>query len=471
MNVLLINPPVVNKIKIVREGRCMQREDAWGTSWAPLSLATIGAVLKEEGFTIRIKDCTKGEIDIKGLQNIIKEFKPELVIINTATPSINNDLSSASSIKEADASTKTAYFGIHVTALQMQCLKEYPCVDFIIRGEPEYTARDLAIAIRDGIPYENIDGISWQKDGSIFRNKPREFIKDLDHLPYPAWEELNLKLYTMPITGEIFLLVMASRGCPYPCTFCAASTMYGKKQRYRSAKRIVDEMVYIKKRFNISSFLFWAEGFISDKNHVYEVCNEIIKRGHRFKWAANSRVDTVDLPLLKRMREAGCWMIGYGIESGNQDILDAVKKGNTLSQIEEAIKLTKQSGIKITAHVIIGIPGETKKHIFQTSTFVNKLDVDFLQLYCCIPFPGSPLYERAKKNGWINTGNWEMFEQNFCVLDTPYISAQEVMRLRKKIFKSFYLTPRRILKITKDIKSLRDLKNFMVMVKNFTRWT
>jgi len=471
MNVLLINPPAVDKIKIVREGRCMQREDAWGTSWAPLTLATIGAILKEAGFTIRIKDCAKEEIDKKGLQRIVKEFKPRLVIINTATPSINNDLSSALFIKEVNPSVKTAFFGIHVTALDSQSFKEHPYIDFIIRREPEYTACDLAIAIGDGTPYENIDGITWQRNGSIVRNKDRKFIEDLDCLPYPAWEDINIALYKMPITGEMFLLVMASRGCPFSCTFCAAHTLYGKKRRFRSAVRIVDEIVYVKKKFGVSSFLFWAEGFVADKNRVYEICDEIIKRGLKFKWVANSRVDVVDLPLLRKMKEAGCWMIGYGIESGNQDILDTTKKGIMLSQIEDAVKLSKQADLKITAHVIVGIPGETRLHILKTSSFINKLGVDFLQLYCCVPFPGSPLYEQTKKNGCISNNDWRMFEQNFCVLTTPQISAQEVMKLRKKILRGFYLSPKKILHVVRDIKSLRELKNFLIMAKNFNHWT
>ncbi|MBN3037964.1 MAG: radical SAM protein [Candidatus Omnitrophica bacterium] len=470
MKILLINAPVANKIKIVREGRCMQREDAWGTSWAPLTLATIAAVLKEAGFATGIKDCTKEDIGLEGLKGIIKEFKPRLVIINTATPSIENDLSCALSIKEVDSSIKTAAFGIHVTALDEECLKSYPCVDFIIRGEPEYTARDLAIAIRDNTPYQDIKGISWQKDGSISRNNEREFIEDLDRLPSPAWEQVNIANYTMPITGEVFLLVMASRGCPHPCTFCAASTLYGKKRRYRSAKRIVDEMQDCKDHFGVSSFLFWAEGFVSDREHVYALCDELEERGLKFKWVANSRVDTVDLALLKRMRKAGCWMIGYGIESGNQDILDLVKKGTTLSQAQEAVRLAREAGIKSTAHVIVGFPGETKEHILRTAAFINKLDVDFLQLYCCVPFPGSVLYSQAKREGLVNTDDWSMFEQNFCVLDTPQISAEEVMRLRKKIFSRFYLHPKRIWRVIRDIRSIKDLQNLLVMAKNFTHW-
>lgn len=471
MRVLLINPPVANKIKIVREGRCMQREDAWGASWAPLTLATMGAVLKAAGFDIQIIDCTKDEISIGEFQDIVKNIKPGLVIINTATPSIDNDLSCASYIKEADASVKTAFFGIHVSALDTECLTNYPRADFIIRGEPEYTARDLAAAVKAGAPYENIEGISWQRGGSIYRNRDREFIKDLDMLPYPAWEDANIKRYTMPITGEIFLLVMTSRGCPYSCTFCSAQELYGKKRRYRSAERIVDEMEYVHKRFGVNSFLFWAEGFVADKQRVYEVCGEIIKRGLVFKWVANSRVDAVDLPMLKRMKEAGCWMIGYGIESGNQDILDAVKKGITLAQIEAAVKMAKQAGIKVTSHVIIGIPGETRRHILRTSSFVNKLGIDFLQLYCFVPFPGSVLYDEAKKNGWLTTDDWQMFEQNFSVLTTPQISAGEVMALRKKVFRSFYLNPRRALRIIRGIKSLRGMKNFIRVAKNFAKWT
>ncbi|MFC1668549.1 B12-binding domain-containing radical SAM protein, partial [Chlamydiota bacterium] len=380
------------------------------------------------------------------------------------------DLTITRFIKEVDKSIKVVFFGIHVTALDKECFQKHPYIDFIVRGEPEYTIRDLACAIRDKTPLSKVKGVTWKENKTIIKNEEREFIENLDQLPFPAWDDVNIDFYTMPISGEIFLLVMASRGCPHSCTFCAAHTLYGKKRRYRSAERIAEEITYNKNRFKVSSFLFWAEGFVAQKKKVFEVCDEIIKTDLKVRWVANSRADTVDLMLLKKMHEAGCWMIGYGIESGSQEILDRIKKGITLKQIKNAVKFAKQAHLKITAHVIIGIPGETKKHIIKTSNFVNKLGIDFLQLYCCVPFPGSPLYAQARKNNWIKNDNWEMFEQNFSILETPQISADEIMHLRKKLFRKFYINPRRAINIFKNLKTLNDLKNLLIIIKNIFKW-
>jgi radical SAM superfamily enzyme YgiQ (UPF0313 family) len=164
----------------------------------------------------------------------------------------------------------------------------------------------------------------------------------------------------------------------------------------------------------------------------------------------------IDEDLLRGMKKGGCWMIGYGIEAGTQRVLDLMKKNIKLENIEKAVKVTRKIGIEVTGHVIVGFPGETEEDILATSRLVKKLDLDYIQVYCSVPFPGSPIYSEAKEAGYINTPDWAMFEQNFSVLDTPWLRASRVMELREKIVRDFYLNPRKILKTAAKVRNPRE---------------
>lgn len=192
MNVLILNPPAVDNVRIVREGRCMQRQEAWGTSWSPLTLAVIAAILRNSGFTVSLKDCSNDGTSFAQLKQIIKDFRPALVIVNTSTPSISSDLKVVDITKEVDKQTKTVFFGIHVTALPQSVFEENPNVEFIVNGEPEYTLRDLALALRDGRPISGVKGLIYKVNKEIIYNDKRPFIENLDELPYPAWDLVNI---------------------------------------------------------------------------------------------------------------------------------------------------------------------------------------------------------------------------------------------------------------------------------------
>jgi len=470
MKILILNPPAVDNVKIVREGRCMQRQEAWGTSWAPLTLAIIASILRDAAFTVSLKDCSNDGITFEDLKKIIRDFRPEIVIVNTSTPSITGDLQVAGLVKEIDKDIKTIFFGIHVTALPEDVLKD-PDVRFLASGEPEYTLRDFAAALRDGQPIEGVKGLIYKTGGKIIRNEKRPFIENLDELPYPAWDLVNIKGYRLPITNRPFLLVLIGRGCPYPCTFCAASTFYGKKPHLRSPERIVSEMEFVRKKYGIKDFLFWSENAISGREHIYRTAHLISERLPEARWVANGRVDMVDPGLLKAMKEAGCWMIGYGIEAGTERVLGLMKKNISLKDIKRAVRLTKEAGIEVTAHVIVGYPGETREDISETMKLVKRLDFDYVQVYCSVPFPGSQLYEKAKTEGWINSGDWGMFEQNFSVMDTPELSSREVMELREKMIKNFYLDPRKVFKTLRKIRSPREVMFFLKFAaRYFKNW-
>ena len=472
MNVLIVNPPAVENIKIVREGRCMQRQEAWGTSWAPLTLAIIAAILRDNGFGVDIKDCSNDGISFEQLGGIIKEFSPKLVIANTSTPSIDSDLTLAGAIKQIDKDIKTVFFGIHPTALPEDVFNSNEDVELIASGEPEYTLRDLAIAIRDESELSNVKGLIYRNENSeIVYNEKRPFIDDLDELPFPAWDLVNIQGYRLPITNKPFLLILTGRACPYPCTFCAAGTFYGKKPRLRSWQRIVEEMKYVRDNYQVDEFLFWSENSVVDKKHITDIAHGIENEIPGVRWVCNGRVDQVDEELLGTMKKAGCWMIGYGIEAGTQRVLDLMKKNVKVEEIGRAVKLTKKVGIEITGHVIVGYPGETKEDILATLNLVKKLDLDYIQVYCCVPFPGSELYEQAKEQGWIISDDWSMFEQNFSILTTEKLSADEVMQIREKIIKNFYLNPLKILKTIIKIRSFREVGFFASFVlKYFKSW-
>jgi anaerobic magnesium-protoporphyrin IX monomethyl ester cyclase len=467
LKVYLINPPSPGKIKMIREGRCMQRSGTWTTIWPPYSLCMIAAILENKGIKIKLSDCVVEGIDFEKLKIKVKEFGPDAVIINTSTPCIDNDLRVARAVREVNDDILTIAIGIHVTELPEPSFTTEPKLDLIIRNEVEETIDEI-FSLKTGI--DKINGISYREHGKVHNNANRGFIGNLDKLPFPAWHYINFKYYTLPFYDRPFLLLATARGCPYRCTFCSAKPYYGGKLRFRSPKKVVDEMEYAVNNHKINEFLMWTEGFTINNEYAISICKEILDRKLKVNWVCNSRVDTVTENLLDYMKKAGCWMIGYGVESGSQEILDHAKKGIKLQDIKNAITMTKKKGIEVTAHCIIGLIGETKKTVKQTVDLVKKLDVDFAQFYCVVPMPWTELYAEAKNKGYIVTEDWSLYEQNFSVMKTGHLSPEEVVRLRDKAYKSFYLQPKIIFRTLKRIRNYNQLKKFTIMVKDFLTW-
>lgn len=470
MKILIINPPSPGDYPFTREGRCMQKEGVWTTVWPPISLCNIASVLRENGFDVRINDCPSEGVNSDGLMKIISDFQPDLLIMNSSTPSINSDVKIPALVKSTAPACKIAAFGIHAGVLPDEVFTLSPGLDFIIRGEPEYSALDLAQKLQTGESLAGAAGISYRLNGKIEHNPNRPFYPELDELPYPAWDLVNLNNYTLPFTGKRFVMIMSSRGCPYDCTFCVAQSYYGKKVRKRSAERITDEIEWTMKTFGIADFFFWSESFTIVKKNIHGLCDEILKRGLKIRWVCNSRVDNIDEELLLNMKKAGCWMISYGIESADQGILDRAKKGVTIEQVREAVKITRKIGFQIAGHFVLGLPGETEETLKKTAKFSRELDLDYAQYYCASPWPGSRFYDEAKKEGWLTTDNWDMFEQSFCILDYPGLPADRIMKIRDQMTKAFYYRPSTVWKTIKKIKSPTEFKNFVIMVKNYLTW-
>lgn len=449
MKILLLNPPDVNKGKFTREGRCTQDQGIWTTLWPPLSLVYIGTLLKKEGYEVKVLDCPAEGTVVTELEGIVRAWAPDVLIWSTGTPTIHGDLALASVLKTVLPAVKTAVFGTHVSALDSECMAGAPSLDAIIRNEPEYTAVEWIKSLGVTGRADAVRGLTYRKEsGEIVRNPAREFIADLDGLPFPDWSLINHASYILPFKGDPFLTVAPLRGCPYNCVFCTSRTYYGHKARMRSPSSLIAEIEYDIGAFGVRDFFFWAETFTVDRRFVVELCRAIKRSGLAISWVCNARVDTVDDEMLHLMHDSGCWMVSYGIESADRSILEKMGKNITVRQVEKAVELAKKNGLIVSGHIIFGLPGETEASANATIDLAAGLDMEFAQFYCAVPFPGSDLYRLAVEEGYI-AGGFEGFRQEKAVMTLPAISADEVDDIRKRAVRTFYMRPSRILKLLK----------------------
>ncbi|MBW1777152.1 MAG: radical SAM protein [Deltaproteobacteria bacterium] len=469
MKVFLLSPPSNDGSKRVREGRCQAQEGIWTTLWPPVSMAQVASVLEEKGIAVKVTDAGAEDIDEKGLEALLVRFSPDVLMINTSTPSIDHDLTMAALAKRLLPDVATVAFGIHVSELPRACMEAEKALDFIIHNEPEHTTVDLVDTLKNGGDFSKILGLTYRDKDRIVTNPPRPYIKDLDALPFPAWHRVDISRYVLPHSRRPYLKVTPARGCPYHCVFCVAQGYYGKRLRMRSVESVMAELKYDIQRYGVTDFFFWTETFTMNRKFVIELCRRMQDENLQVRWVCNSRVDTIDEEMLSSMKAAGCWMISYGVESSSQEILDRSKKGITVEQIKEACRMTRKAGIQMTAHIVFGLPGDTPASIRDTVRFVRKMGFDYAQFYCATPWPGTELYKMAKQYGWlIPEAPWADYEQNKSVLNMEGLTADAVVRLRQEGFRSFYLYPLTIWRTLFKIRSLNELKNVLGMAKSFS---
>ena len=397
----------------------------------------------------------------------IEKFLPQLIIINFSTATFSADKNFTLELKKALPKTHLAGIGVHVSTLPEETLIE-TALDSIIRGEPEMTALDLANQLKGRDRLRYVQGLSYRGNPTFVNNPAREFINNLDLLPFPARDLLKNERYKMPIYNRPYTLVITARGCPNNCSFCTANIYYGSKIRMRSPENVLDEVEEILNVHKIKDITFWADTFTFDRRYVLKICEGIKKRGLKFRWMANARVDRVDPEMLKKMRETGCQILSFGVESGVQKILNRINKNITLKQIRQTFKWVRASGIESAAHIIFGLPGETEKTIQQTIKFVKEIDPDYIQFYSAIPFPGTKFYDEASKKGWITTQSWEDYELGKNIISTPKLPVARLAYWRKRAYLQFYLRPSYIWgRLKKFIKNPADILPFAKQAFSF----
>ena len=411
--------------------------------YLPIGLAYLAAVLEEDGYDVTVIDCPALEIDLKQLKTKLASINPDVVGITSMTPTIQSALLSASAAKEACPDAMVVLGGPHATFMDEQVLSEEAAVDVVVRGEGEETLLELAKNVSNPKSLNRIQGITFRNNGQTVRTPTRPFIQNLDELPRPAYKYFPLEKYRL--FGRRMLPIMTSRGCPAQCSFCTTARMFGKAFRARSPKNIVDELEWLRDMHGTDAFSFYDDTFTLDKKRAIKICEEIKNREIGLPWDCQTRVSVVSEEILRKMRQANCQQVFFGVESGCQKILDAVHKGTTVEQNEKAIRLAKDAGLFVAISVIIGYPGETKEMLQETIDLIRKAEPDDVYMCVATPYPGTELRRVVEERGWEMSNDWGQYDTITPVFANPNLSAEEVRKLRTSFYNSFY-SPKYVLR-------------------------
>lgn len=466
--VLLVNPPSSFKSRYVREGRCNQRCEAFSYFLPPLSLLTIGAVLRRNGIEVKIIDFEAGKDRVSSLLSSAKKFDPELIISNVAIETVYSDLRFLEALKGI-TDALIGLIGVFPTVEYKWILENYD-IDFVIRNEPEITALEISKISDFSKEIKGVKGIAFRSKNVIIKNTDRPFCSDIDYLKVDSYDLIDVKDYNLPFSNRPVGLVSPQRGCPFNCIFCVASIYYGKVPRYKSVNVVMDEIKDLVYENGVKDIGFWSEALTLNKKFTIELFKNIIKEGIDANFYLTTRVDMIDREMLYLMKKAGVVTIAFGIESACQRILDLSKKGTTVEQIERAIKNIKSYGINALGHVIFGLPGETMNSMKTTLKFVLKNKVDFTNFYIAVPYPGTEFFELAKAKGWIKTFDWSKYSLQNAVISYPHLPGCVLERFRKHAFVKFYSNPKKILSVAKAI-NLKDAFVFLKdVIKVYSNW-
>ena len=341
--------------------------------------------------------------------------------------------------KQAQPQAVTMLGGSHGTFWDENALNEYPSLDIVVRREGEITFIELLEKLQSQSSLSNVLGITYRNGDKIVRNADRPFIQDLDSLPFPAHHLLSLE--NLRHNGKILFPLISSRGCVFWCDFCSTVRMFGRGYRMRSPKNVVDEMQLIHDKYGIEQVTFYDDAFTVDRNRVMKICDELHARKLHMTWDCGTRVDMVDRELMKTMREAGCIAVWLGVESGSEAILGAMNKKIKLEQTRLAYKTAHEVGLMTIANVVLGFPGETEQTAKATIRFVKELNPEDVGFYVATPYPGTPMYEEVKKNGWLRVTDFDKYDTAGPTFETPQLSMEKLAEIRYKAYQQFYLRP------------------------------
>ena len=443
MRTYLLNPTLKDHAAHIREGRCMQKASSWATVWPPLTLAELGAIAKPWG-PVKLLDGNVEPLTLDALLQDVASFDADLVVVNTGFPSIDDDMAVAAAIKQSRPATKVVAFGVFFTMLEQRGFEAYPALDIVLVGEPDVTFQELGSALAGGqTDWSAIPGLIYRNaQGAVVQTATRALLKDLDTLPMADRSLLKNDRYRLPHNNRIFTLVNTARGCPYACTYCIVNAYYGRVSRRRSIPSIISEIRECVDTYGIREFLFWEEVFTLDRDYVLAFCQALEAEKLKIKWAATTRLDRVSEDLLLVMKKAGCYLLGLGIESGCQAILDAAKKKQTVDLAPRVVAMCRRAGIRTMGHFIFGLPGETRETAEGTIRFMLGLGLDYMQCYSAVPYPKTELGQLAVDKKWITAQRWAQYDFGGpSIMRTDALTPAEVDEFRARAFRRFYFRP------------------------------
>ncbi len=484
LDILLVNPPSPNRDPYIRDVHRVGRNSREGTIWPQTALAQLAAMFPAE-MSIRILDCIAERMSWAEFERRLAELRPRYYITQATAPTITNDMRGVFLAKSLGAVTMAV--GTHVSPAAGDTLAAFPALDFVLRGEPEETARELvqfleSVRRRPGDAQRrlspwlaepalaDVQGLAYRRDNEVVINADRPFIADLDSLPLPRHELLPLDKYRLPIVGGRYTFVVTGRGCPAGCRFCIKHVTYQDTLRLRSPEHIMRE-VWKLIGLGTTNIHFEADLFTANRDQVVGLCQAIIEQRAPVRWTCNSRIDFVDEELLQLMGQAGCWMIAWGIESGSREILQRARKGIDLDRVPQVLSWSKRSGIRNWGYFILGLPGETEETIAQTVAFAKQLPLDLVLFHIAVPYPGTPFWFEALEQGWLRVRCWEDFDMyNSTVLEYPQLSAQQIERAARRAARQWSLRPGPLWTFVREARNPGTLADWLRIGLRQLRW-
>ncbi len=452
MKILLVVPP--NSLA-ERYGKLQ----GVGTTYPSLGLAAIGAVAEAGDHEVRLIDCEAAGLTHNDLEEKIRAYQPQIIGLQTFCNTIGRTLEISKRVKEnISTDIKVIFGGVQATFFPKEYIADKN-VDFVVVGEGEIIFKNLLDALeKNSTDFSHINGLVWKKNGQIVVNPPEKLIENLDILPFPARHLFDWKLYhsSAQLRGKKTSLIITSRGCPYNCGFCFSHKTFGRTYRYMSSGRVIEEIKFLKEKYNVDGLQFYDDTLTFNKARITELCDLMIAEKINLPWSCFTRVDCVTEELLKKMKAAGCYQIFYGVEAGNQRLLNLMSKGITIEQIKNAFSWTNNAGIEALASFIIGLPTETKEEARDSVKLAKEIEAAYAHWELFTPYPGTNLYKIALEYGRLLTTDLSKYSP---WRDEPvYLpygrTTEELKETKQWIYRQFYLRPFFFIRLIRSLLNL-----------------
>ena len=464
---LLVNPPLINGIAFTRQGRCQEREEVLGTTKPPYTLAVLAALLRERGMQVRLIDATASRIPIDGvIARLDSEgFVPSLILFPTTTPTLDADAAAIGQLKRR-FNAPMFCFGPHASTAPAASMARpgAAAVDGMFVGEPEDGVLQLA-ELGSLDEAGTIPNLTWRRGAEVVPHHAHGSFSGFLQMPFPAWDLLDLKGYSLPLVDKPYVIVETSRGCPYSCDFCVAPIHQGHKFRERSARAIVDEIERSHRELGVEFFYLWGDTVTLNVKTFTAFCDELIARQLPIQWFGNARADNLTDPaFVHRLKRAGCWMLALGIESESDEVRKDMVKRLERQKIQVAFRNMREAGIRSFAFFIFGYPGETLQTMEQTADYAIELDPDFANFYPAVPYPGTALYEKCAREGLLGreANDWSRMEYSYYLLRGNGLDEAAVMQAINRAKRRFFLRPRYLARHLGDVARLAATKQHLV---------
>jgi anaerobic magnesium-protoporphyrin IX monomethyl ester cyclase len=426
--------------------------------WQPLGTLYVAAALQQAGHEVRFYN--GAFISHEEIMAQVGVYRPEFVGLYSTTFGWDRAKRSAAALKKAIAGVFIAVGGPYPIALQEKCLEDCPDVDGVVTGEGEITVVEMLARLGSGKALAGVEGVVYRQGEEIRKNPPRPLITDLDALPFPARDLLGEAGRYIPPPATYkrkpVAVIMTARGCNRHCLYCFQIDKHRKSGiRYRSVENVMAEIELVLRQ-GYREIKFIDDTLAADYNRAMTIAREIKNRSLDFTWFASAVVNQVDKPLLQAFKDAGCWAILFGAESGVQKDLNAIRKGITPAQIKKAVKAAKEVGLTVYTPFLFGIPGQTYEDGLKTIEFALELDPDIANFHAITPFPGTELYDNIEKYGTMSEDLTDYTYQGAAFV--PYtMTRDQIAELRQLALKKFYSRPKFLWRRLRALRSLNDL--------------